>query len=508
MLKTLPLLGLILLFSLPKLVLGQAYFTTIPFKKPPFKQGQMFPHEDERGCKFLLVFHTQLEFRLLYLDEKLQLIEEKTLTPEIKSVFGFDIIHFINRPRTLMVYVHYPGEGFFTVFALDKRKGILTDTGLSIPQKEDVVGLNYIIQEDVFTVLQLEINSSNIRVYRSLDGYSYEADTMRLPIENLQKRLRKRASNDIPIITEEGGNSLLTNYMAERFYTLGSDLSFVFDDPDLGFAQRFDFDLANNRFETDTIYYPRFNEDMPLLQANSLLYEDLFVVSSIQEEGVKLAIYEFGKAEPTHEYAFATADELAPYFFEVEAERTDGEAVELQKDLFAYLQKSLIVSLEPDEHGDLWLMLGAYPHVSQGTQDLLVVGFMITTVVLGVTVGLQPTGISGLAIDPVGLVESTGNIINYSISRYNKFVYRVGLLQAQDLQLAEVNQITIPEATTEEEFVQMENEDAYEQMLRFAEKSGEYKPSSRSQIVFPYKNGLVLGYAKFKELKLFYFENR
>ncbi|MFK7923859.1 MAG: hypothetical protein AB8H47_18005 [Bacteroidia bacterium] len=507
MLKRLPLLGLILLLSLPKFMLGQVSFTDVPFKKPPSKQGYMFPHEDERGCKFMLLYPTRFDFRLLYLDQDLQLLEEKRASLS-SSLYEVDLLHFINRPRTLLIYVDYPFDGGYTTLALDKRTGQLTNTGLNIPEGDDVIGLQHIIQEDVLTVFQLEANSSNIRVYQSLDGYSYQADTMQLPVDNLHKRMRKGERYEIPIITREGGNSLLTNYLPERFYKYGSALSLVVDDPDLGFAQRFDFDLENDRLETDTIYYPRFSEETPLEQANSLLFEDLFVVSSIQEEGLKLAIYEFGQAEPIQEYAYAAADELAPHFFEIEAERTDGREATPNKDLFKYLNKSLIVSLEPNGQGDLWLMVGAYPHVSQGTQDLLMFGIMMSSMMMGVGVGLQPTGINGLSFDPAAALGSTGDIISYSISRYNKFVYRVGLLQAKDLQLAEIEKIVIPEATVEETSSAKAEEDAYQQILSYMKNNSEYKSDLRAQIIFPYKDGLVLGYAFKRQLKLIYFENR
>lgn len=466
----------------------------------------MFPHEDERGCKFILLYPTRFDFRVLYLDQDLNLLEEKRANQSTSDLHDFKILDFINRPRTLSIYVRYANEQGFTVLALDKRTGELANTGLEIPEKSDVISLQAMMREEIFTVIQVEKNSSNLRIYESVDGYSYQVKNISLPIDNLHKRLRKGNGKDVPLITREGGNSLLTNYFPERFYAYGSSLSLVVDDADLGFAQRIDLDIENELYTVDSIKYPLINAEGPMVQVNSLLFEDLFVTCSKQAEGLSLAIYEFGKAEPTNTYHFESEETLAPYFFEIEAERENGQKIEVKDGLFEYLESSLIVSLEPNGNGDLWLMMGAYPHVSQNTQELIEVGFMVTSFVLGVGAGIQPTGINGVSFDPAMAVQSTGDIVSYSLSRYNKFVYRVGLLQANNLAMAAIEEINIPEPMTESDTATVPQY-GWQKMEAFMTESEEYEADLAAQIIFPYKNGWVLGFGKKKTMYLHYFEN-
>lgn len=286
-------------------------------------------------------------------------------------------------------------------------------------------------------------------------------------------------------------------------YLYGEKVHFSFENRKQGVVKHVSIDLITKAQKLTDYQLPRYTEEA-IIKANCLVYEDLILIAAYQKNGLKIEIHELGEAGINQAYEFPTDAEMDDYFLTANAERNNGTKLPDKRLLHPYLKKSLLISVEPTAEGDLWLIVGAVPQMSPAAQTALFLSVSVAAAFLGAAI--DPNLGNWVTIDPVGAIESSGNMMIYMADRYKKFVYRVGAINAADLSLKYQADLGIEEPQANSEEVELLLS-PYDKMLVFLKANKEFKENSASQIIFQYRDGIVKGFTtNDKEFKLYYFE--
>ncbi|MEL7531848.1 MAG: hypothetical protein AAFN10_11095, partial [Bacteroidota bacterium] len=325
--------------------------------------------------------------------------------------------------------------------------------------------------------------------------------TFELDYDYLYGKFNKGESEEMYVITAESGNSLFSNLVKNKIYLYGSQLHFSLEEHKEGIVTHIGIDLETKVPQITTYPLPRYHDEA-ILQASSIVYEDLILLGAYQNEGLKLEIHELGGAGLSQAYDFAVDAEMDAYFLTTNAERNDGTQLTDKKLLHPYLKRSLILSVEPTAEGDLWLIVGSVPQMSPAAQSALYFSVTIAAAFMGAAI--DPNLGANVGIDPTSAIESGGYFLLDISARYGKFLYRVGAINASDLSLKMKTDLGVDESQATQELSLPET--TYDKMLAFLAESKDYRETAAAQIVFRYRNGLVKGFARKKEFHLYYFE--
>ncbi|MEM6343442.1 MAG: hypothetical protein AAF927_06160 [Bacteroidota bacterium] len=495
-------LSLILLGS-TSFLSAQELLSSLPLKNPPNKDGLYFPYQNENGAEHMILYAYSFSLRVLYLDADFNLLEDVSVFQEDNSFKSFKIVSFIDQSDHLLLLVEMESESGFTGMVYDKAERSLKRTGLRIPTGYGSLYSNPSVHEGDFLILEIPLTGSEIMVHRSRDGYTLQTDRFQTGIKNLNGVFELPDSRLLFPITTETGNNFYSNLSLAKLYLYGPHLHLSVEDHQAGTMQLISIHLDEKTLREMQYQFGDSTATNPNGQYNSLLYEDLILLASYEAGmGLKLDVYEFGFAQASQRYKFAADLSMDPFFLASEAERTDGESLAERNDLHAFLPKSLILSLEPTSEGDLWLIIGSLKQMSEGARNAIIAMTEITTLIVGMAV--DPISLSSnMFVSPAAGVGMGSNMILNIAEQNSKFVYRVGVLRAQDLQLEPKSQIRV----VLQEAKLGEAETPAGKMSDFLMLDKEFRPKSGAQVMFSYQEGIVRGYVTRKKvLKLYYFE--
>ncbi|MEM6343444.1 MAG: hypothetical protein AAF927_06170 [Bacteroidota bacterium] len=481
---------------------AQALLSSIPHKKPTAPNGFYFPYQDENGAEHILLFPGRFDLRVLYLDADFQLLEEARVIPEDKQVREFKVLNFKDQPRSLILMVSYDEGREFASMIYDKRERSLKNTEVSIPIRFGDLVSSPIIYQDCFLSIMMPREDGQIVLHRSCNGYEMQSDTILLGIERFKDQFKLPETNRLYPISRTSGNDLFSNLAEAKLYLYGSKLYVSIEDIEAGEVQLFSINLADNRLTRMSYPFPRSAERQNLLQGTSLIYEDLILLASLAEgKGLMVDIYECGFAERLQSHHFVDDSAMDSFFTEAVLERNNGERREGEDELHDYLPKSIVCSLEPTAEGDLWFIVGSVRQFSPEMRYVMLATSLITEVYFG---GFS-SGISygsGLSFATADGIMSSVDLLTILANRYEKFVYRVGALNAQDLTLQSRTEI---DAIVEEAKMYEGKLTPFQRAEAFLLQNEDYFEGSPAQIMFPYKEGLVRGFGTRKQLYLYYF---
>ncbi|MEL6589493.1 MAG: hypothetical protein AAFQ87_00655 [Bacteroidota bacterium] len=492
------------LFGSPSLLLSQELLSTIPLKRPPLDEGFYFPYQDENGAAHMILYPYRFSIRVLYLDADFQLIEDIRVNQEGDAFNGFKIVSYMDQPRSLILLVKIDGEDGYRSMIYDKRERSLKRTELEIPLKISSLYCRPFVHEGAFLSLQIPRRGSQVIAHRSYDGYTVQSDTFEIGIEDLKSQYELPETNLLFPITAETGNNLFSNIAKAKLYLYGPMLYLTVEDHKEGSTKLVSVHLDEKTVTSMLYMFPGAPSVDGPDEFNSLIYEDLILLASFEEEvGLRISIYELGFTESSQEYLFEDNQTMDAFFLESEAENNEGESLEGEFDLHSFMAKSLIISLEPTSEGDLWLIVGSLKQLSEGARYAIIFATEIAGALLGAS--LDPINLTGnISFSPAGGAYMGGDLILAMADQYSKFIYRVGILKAQDLRLkpqAEIQAIVDRAEQTELPPT------AFEKMIEFLAAKKGYDPNAASQVMFYYQAGIVKGYATRKQgLQLYYFE--
>ncbi len=483
---------------------AQTLLSSFPVEKPPAKEGYYFPYEDENGCAQILLFPTRFDLRVLYLDKDLNLLDDVKVLQEKGDLKAFEIVGFINQKRSLILIVQYAGQYRYSSIIYDKRARTMKKTELNMPLRSSSLRAAPVYIDGAFTSIQIHRRDSEVVVYRTRDGYELESDTFSVPVDDLHTDMESPDTDLLFMITAETGNSLFSNIPKNKIYLYGNTLHFSLEERKEGLVKHISIDLAAKSQQYTEYQLPRYNQEEAILKANSLVFEDLILLAAYQKEGLMLEIHELGEGGLMQAYDFPTDLEMDSYFLAANTERNNGTKLEDKRLLHPFLKKSLLLSVEPTAEGDLWLIVGSVPQMSPAAQTALYLSVSVAAAFLGASI--DPNIGNIVSIDPAGAIESGGFLLLDLSDRYGKFVYRVGSINAADLSLKSQVELGIDETEVpEESAVPLSPYDKMLEYLYNEEKT--YRETANMQVLFPYRDGIVKGYAtRKKEFRMYYFE--
>lgn len=497
-------IGFVSFWLLCTTLTAQTLINSFPILKAPFQGGYHFPYQDENGSAHMLLYQIRYDLRVLYLDQDLNLVKDARVEQEAEFKRFFEIVGFIDQAQSLIIIAQFEREKHYAALIYDKQEHTLKRTGLEIPLRNSSLRSPGLYVDDAFASVQIHRKSSELVVYRTRDGYELESDTFLIAVDNLYGKMEVPETKNLFVITSESGNSLFSNIPENKMYLYGEKVHLTLEDIDEGFVTHFSIDLNTREQRITNYQLPRYTKGEAIIKTNCLIYEDLILLAAYQKEGLKLEIHEFGEAGLTQAYEFPTDAEMDDYFLMANAERKNGVKMEDKELLHSYLSKSLLISVEPTAEGDLWLVVGSIPQMSQAAQTALFLSVTVAAAFLGSAI--DPNVGNWISFDPVGAIESGGYMLINMADRYGKFVYRVGAINAGDLSLKYKADLGVDEseASANESELPLT---AYDKMLVFLDENKEYRKNAASQIIFPYRDGIVKGFTTpTKEFKLYYFE--
>ncbi|MEM6343443.1 MAG: hypothetical protein AAF927_06165 [Bacteroidota bacterium] len=484
---------------------AQKLLSSFPLKQAPLNDGLYFPYQDDQGCEHMLIYPDEHNLRVLYLDAEFQLLEDIRVWQETQWATGFQILSYIDQPEELLMMVQLSGFEDLNCLIYNKAERSLKRTELEIPLKFGALYSMPIVHEGGFLSLQIPRKGSEIVVHRTPDGHILQSDTFDVGLDRLKNFYELPQTNLLFPITAASGNSLFSNIATSKLYLYGPLLYLSIEDQKKKTTQLISINLDDKTQSTTEYRFPNPPNTIEAHSTTSLVYEDLILLASFEEGmGLALDVYELGFAEPSQHYDFPSNASMDDYFLEVEAERNDGESLRGTHDLHENLRKSLILSLEPTAEGDLWLIVGSIRQLSPEAQYALMMTTAITGAFLGVTLDPISLGNGIVTIAPNNGILSSADIILSISDRYGKFFYRVGSLRAQDLSFKPRVEIEAVQAQADES---REMQTPYQKIGDFMVENRAYRPTSPSKIMFPYQNGIVMGFATRKrQMMLYYFE--